>query len=194
MARTMFALSAVRPGFSVESVAVATVSLAGTPHAAPEARRAAYDRAAERLAALPGVRSVSAINHLPLAGDVWTLGYTIDGRPAPDPGHRWAAVYRVVRPGYFSTMGIPIEAGRDFIPADGASAAPVAIVNRAMADYRWPGQSAVGQRLHLPGPGDVQDPITVVGVVANVRQGDWTSTPAAMKSTSRSISARLSSA
>jgi putative ABC transport system permease protein len=178
MARTMLALSAVRPGFSVESVAVATVSLAGTPHAAPDARHAAYDRVAERLAALPGVRSVSAINHLPLAGDVWTLGYTIDGRPAPDPGHRWAAVYRVVRPGYFSTMGIPIEAGRDFITSDGASAAPVAIVNRAMADHRWPGQSAVGQRLHLPGPGNVQDPITIVGVVGSVRQGDWTSTPA----------------
>ena len=46
MARTMFALSAVRPGFSVESVAVATVSLAGTPHAAPDARRAAMYRVA----------------------------------------------------------------------------------------------------------------------------------------------------
>jgi putative ABC transport system permease protein len=177
MARTMLALNAVRAGFDADGVSVATVSLAGTPHVAPDARRAIYDRIGERLAALPGVTSVGAINHLPLAGDVWNLGYTIEGRPAPAPGQRWSAVYRVARPGYFSTMRIPVLAGRDFATSDGPSAIPVAIVNHAMAEHRWPGQSAVGQRLHLPGPGNVQEPITIVGVVGDVRQGDWTSAP-----------------
>ena len=46
-----------------------------------------------------------------------------------------------------------------------------------MADRRWPGRSAVGERIRLPGPGDVQAPITIVGVAANARQGDWTSPP-----------------
>ena len=121
--------------------------------------------------------SVSAINHLPLAGDVWTLGYTIEGRPAPEPGQRWSAVYRVVEPGYFATAGLPLLAGRDFSAADRDTSIPVAIVNKAMADRRWPGESAVGQRLRLPGPANLQAPITIVGVVANARQGDWTSAP-----------------
>jgi putative ABC transport system permease protein len=177
MGRTMLALSAVDPGFRVDHLAVADVSLAGTPHASPGARYPMYRRITERLAALPGVTSVSAINHLPLAGDVWNLGYTIEGRPAPDPGHRWSAIYRVVDPGYFVTAGIPVLAGRDFSTSDGETSIPVAIVNKALADRRWPGGSAVGQRLHLPGPGNQQAPVTIIGVVASARQRDWTSAP-----------------
>jgi predicted permease len=178
MGRTMLALSAVDPGFRVDHLAVAEVSLAGTPHAGPSARYAIYQRISERLSALPGVTSVSAINHLPLAGDVWNLGYTIEGRPAPEPGRRWSAVYRVVEPGYFATAGLSMLAGRDFAATDREASIPVAIINKAMADHRWPGQDAVGQRLRLPGPGDLQAPITIIGVVSNARQGDWTSASA----------------
>jgi putative ABC transport system permease protein len=178
MGRTMIALSAVDPGLRVDHLAVADVSLAGTPHGAAAGRYAMYQRIRERLSALPGVISVSAINHLPLAGDVWTLGYTIEGRPAPEPGRRWSAVYRVVEPGYFATAGLPLLAGRDFSPVDRDSSIPVAIVSKSLADRRWPGQDVVGQRIRLPGPGNVQAPITIVGVAANARQGDWTSAPA----------------
>ena len=90
-----------------------------------------YQRFRERFAALPGVISVSAVNHLPIAGDVWTLGYTIEGRPAPPAGDRWSAIYRVVDPGYFATIGLPLVDGRDFSDADRAGAMPVAIVNRS---------------------------------------------------------------
>ena len=137
-----------------------------------------YQRIRERLSALPGVTSVSAINHVPLAGDTWTLGYTIEGRPAPEPGRRWSAVYRVVDPGYFVTAGVPLLAGRDFSSADREASMPVAIVSQALAERRWPGENAVGQRLRLPGPGNVQTPITVVGIVGNARQREWTAAPA----------------
>ncbi len=178
MGRTMVALNRVDPGFRVDHLAVAGVSLAGTPHGDPGARYPMYERLSERLGSLPGVISVSAINHLPLAGDVWNLGYTIEGRPAPEPGRRWSAVYRVVAPGYFATAGIPLIAGRDFTLTDRDTSIHVAIVSKSLADRRWPGQSPIGQRLHLPGPGDRQAPVTVVGVVSNARQGDWTSAPA----------------
>ena len=178
MGRTMLALYAIDPGFRVDRVAVADVSLAGTPEAAPESRAAAYERIRERLSGMPGVVSVSAINHLPLAGDLWNLGYTIEGRPEPAPGQRWSAVYRVVQPGYFRTAGLRLLAGRDFSTADRRDSAPVVIVNQAMAERRWPGQSPLGQRIHLPGPGGVQAAIAIVGVAANAKQGDWTSAPA----------------
>ena len=178
MGRTMLALSAVDPGFRLDHLALADISLAGTPHGSPGARYAMYQRIRERLSALPGVTSVSAINHAPLAGDTWTLGYTIEGRPAPEPGRRWSAVYRVVDPGYFATAGIPLLAGRDFSSGDGQASMPVAIVNKALAERRWPGENAVGQRLRLPGPGNVQAPVTVVGIVGNARQREWTTAPA----------------
>jgi predicted permease len=178
MGRTLVALNAVDPGFRIDHLALADVSLAGTPHADPAARYPMYERIRERLSALPGVRSVAAINHLPLAGDVWTLGYTIEGRPRPPVGQGWSAVYRVVDPGYFDAAGIPVLEGRDFSMADRSGSMPVAMVNKAMAEHRWPGKSPIGQRLRLPGPSNFQAPITIIGVVGRPRQGDWTSAPA----------------
>jgi predicted permease len=173
MARTMQRLTALDPGFAVDGVAVATVTLSGTPHAAADARAPMFQRLRDRLAGMPGVSSVSAINHLPLAGDRWQLA----GRPAPAAGRGLSAVYRVVLPGYFSTMRIPLVEGRDFTDADSAASSHVAVVNRAMASRRWPGESAIGQQMHLPGPGDVREPITIVGVVADTRQSEWAEAP-----------------
>jgi putative ABC transport system permease protein len=176
MGRTLLKLTAVDPGFRVDHVAVATVSLAGTPHAEPPARHAMFVRLRQGIGAIPGVRSVSAINHLPLAGDIWTLGYRIDGRPTPPAGQGLSAVYRIVQPGYFEVMGLPV-AGRDFSERDSNTAPPVAIVNRAMAERRWPGENPVGRRIYLPGISEVQAPITIVGVAANARQSEWTGAP-----------------
>jgi len=177
MGRTLLSLATVDPGFRTGRLAVAGVSLAGTPFAAPGARYAMYQRFRARFAALPGVTSVSAVNHLPIAGDVWTLGYTVEGRPAPAAGTRWSAIYRVVDPGYFATMGVPLVQGRDFSDADHAGAVPVAIVNQSMAARRWPGESPIGRRISLPGPGNQDAPLTIVGVVGNARQRDWTAAP-----------------
>jgi putative ABC transport system permease protein len=131
----------------------------------------------ERLAAMPGVTSVSAINHLPLAGDLWTVGYTIEGRPAAAPGEGLSAAYRVVLPGYFRTVGLRLVEGRDFTAADTAISPNVAVINEAMAERRWPGESPIGRRIFLPGSGGVRPPITIIGVAANARQADWTSPP-----------------
>jgi predicted permease len=178
MARTMMKLGAVDPGFRTDGIAVATISLAGTPHAHPAARHAAFRQVRDRLAVMPGVVSVAAINHLPLAGDEWSLSYTVEGRPAPPPGEEWSAVYRIVLPGYFRTVGLPLVAGRDISEVDLADVAPVAVVNRAMADRRWPGETAIGRRIHLPGVSGERRAITIVGVAANARQSDWTGAPA----------------
>ena len=174
-AQTMMSLNAVDPGFRGDHVAVADISLAGTAAGAPAARADAYRRIRDRLSAMPGVSSVSAINHLPLAGDLWFMGYTVEGRPAPEAGRGWSAAYRVVQPDYFATMGIRLVAGRDIAWSDDASALPVVVINNAMARRQWPGENAVGQRINLPGPGSVRVPLTVIGVVADVKQGDWTS-------------------
>jgi putative ABC transport system permease protein len=95
------------------------------------------------------VKWASAINHLPLAGDLWTQSFIIQGRPIPRPGEAPEAVYRLVSPGYFRTMGIPILRGRDVNETDDLNSPPVVMVNEALARRCWPGENAVGKRFAL---------------------------------------------
>lgn len=177
LGRTMIRLNAVDPGFRVDHLVVASVSLAGLPQAEPAARQATFDRVREALERVPSVTAVSAINHLPLAGDTWILGYSVDGRSASLPGQGPRAIYRVVQPGYFAAMGLRLVRGRDIATSDTATSMPVVVINQAMAERQWPGEDPVGRRIHLPGPGNVQEALTIVGVSANARQSDWTSPP-----------------
>jgi putative ABC transport system permease protein len=78
----------------------------------------------------------------------------------------------VVQPGYFATMKIPMLQGRDFDNHDIRDTTPVAIVNEALAKRHWPGAPAIGQRLRLGA-----NWMTIVGVIKNVKQTDWTEKP-----------------
>ncbi len=162
--RTVSTLEHIDPGFDAEGLTAVSVSLDGAGVSTAEARTAFFTGVVARVAALPGVVSVSAINHLPLAGDLWTLGYAVEGRPPARPGEQPGAAYRVILPGYFKTMGQRIVAGRDFIAADRQGSLPVVIVNRRLADRQWP-QGALGQRLIFEGAS-----LTVIGVAADVAQ------------------------
>src|SRR5260370_5745339 len=113
------------------------------------------------------------INHLPIGGDVWTLGIVIEGRPTPPPGQQPDAVYRVVQPGYFATMKIPMLRGRDFTAHDAIGTSPVVIVNEALAKHHWPGEDPIGRRMRLSD----RPWMTIVGVVKNVKQNDWIANP-----------------
>lgn len=68
----------------------------------------------------------------------------------------------IVRPNYFRTMRTPLTAGREFTEQDGEKSQPVAIVNQELCDRYWPGQDALGKRIHVRGEWH-----TVVGVVRN---------------------------
>jgi putative ABC transport system permease protein len=140
-------------------------------------RVALFQQVADKLAGLPSVQSASAINHLPVGGDVWALGYEVVGRPAPPPGQGFGAVYRSIRTGYFETMRIPLLRGRDFTPRDDERAPAVAVVNEAMARQQWPGEDPVGRQIVLREPNREPLRMTVVGVAKNVIQSDWTVAP-----------------
>jgi putative ABC transport system permease protein len=172
MIRTIGRLQQVDAGFDANRLATLQVSLAGTGYNRTGLRAPVFRRVREALAAMPGVETAAAINHLPIGGDMWTYGYTIAGRPTPAPGEMPNAVYRVAMPGYFRATRIGILEGRDFTDHDDAAAPGVAIINQAMARRRWPGESALGKRIRCDG----QD-LTIVGVARNARQGDWVSQP-----------------
>jgi putative ABC transport system permease protein len=145
-----------------------TFSLAVPParYKTPEERRAVLLELERRLAAIPGVRSVGAVNLLPLGGGDSRTGVGIENRERKpdDPPTRMHP--RTVTPSYFSTMRIPIKQGRGFETTDDDRALPVVIVSETGARRFWPDGNPVGQRVRFGG-----DQIwrTIVGVAGDVR-------------------------
>ena len=174
MIRSFLALQAVDPGFNPRDVMTAHVSMLGTANADTGRRGPFVAQLLGRVRAIPGVQSAGAINHLPITGDNWGLGFAIEGKPAPKAGDSPRATYRVVTPGYFETMRIPITRGRTLLESDREGAPHVVVINSYIATHYWPGEDAVGKRLTFddPSAGDARW-LTVVGVVPNVVTSDW---------------------
>ena len=177
MVRTFFALRAIDPGFEPHHVLSAVVSVAGSEEAQPEKRLPFYQQVLQRVAALPGVESVSAINHVPLAGDTWSFPFSIEGRPPSRPGESPNALYRVIAPGYFRTMGISLLRGRDISEADNMNAPGVVIINERLAQTYWPGEDPIGKRITLDDSLKNANWLTVIGIANNAKQDEWAAAP-----------------
>jgi putative ABC transport system permease protein len=119
---------------------------------------------------VPGVGDASYINHLPIAGDRWGFGFQVEGRPSANPRSGPTAAYRVVYPGYFRAMHIPLLRGRDFAESDRLDAPRVVVINEFMAKTYWPNEDAIGKRITI---GD-STLVTVVGVAKNTVRERWT--------------------
>ena len=177
MVRTFVALRRFDPGFDPRRVASAVMSLTGSRSEEPARRLAFYREVLERVRAVPGVASASAINHLPLAGDVWGFPFQVEGRPPAKPGESPSAAFRVVLPGYFQTMGLPLVRGRDFTEDDRLDAPGTIIVNEWLAERFWPGADPIGKRLTLDDLDRNPEWLTVVGVTRNAARGKWAAAP-----------------
>jgi predicted permease len=178
MIRSFRSLQSVDPGFNPHNVLSMIVSVAGTNEADADRRALFYRDLLQRIGTLPGVNSVGAINHLPLAGDLWDRGFLIEGRPKPGPGEGPDAVYRLALPGYFQTMRLPIRRGRAIDEHDDARSPRVVVINERASHEYWPGEDPIGKRISLDEDDDGH-PLwtTVIGVTANARQGDWAHDP-----------------
>lgn len=174
MIRSLFALQAIDPGFNPHHILSMVVRVGGSKAGERGHRAPFYQQLLERVRSLHGVQSASYINHLPLAGDIWGWPIWVQGRPVPPPGEGMAAVYRVVMPGYFRTMEIPIVRGRDVAEADQLSAPGVVVVNEALARKVWPGEDPIGKRITLDDPTKTASNwLTIVGVAKNAKQNEW---------------------
>ena len=167
VARSLFQVLAVDPGFDARDLVTARITL---PDAYDDARAvAAHDEILGRLAALPGVRGAASTSVLPLGEGAVTIRFVIDGRPPPPGQLEPEANIRDISPGYFATMGIAVREGRAFSAADRAGGEEVVIVNQTLADRLFPG-GAVGQRIRFTFA-PTQKPRPIVGVVADERLG-----------------------
>jgi predicted permease len=163
-------LQAVDSGFKSEKALSFIVSLHGEADLVGAKREAFYQQVLLKLRVLPGVTSASAVNHLPLMGDLWDRGLAIEGRPPAKPGEGIDAVYRVCRPGYFQTMGIPLARGRDFTEQDHLDSPGVVVINEQLAHNQWPGEDPLGRRITFDDTDITPKWFTIVGVVKNVKQ------------------------
>ena len=159
----------VEPGFAAANAATATVALAEPLYKTTAERVSWFNRVAGRIREHPQVNSVSMTNSVPLSGDfdmavpVRTTGST---RREDDPSVPTAR-YRVVGPGYFETMGIPVIAGRTFAEQDVRHKRPICLVNRRLSTALWASGENTGKTVML---GDGSDgAMEVVGVVGDVR-------------------------
>ncbi|HEX9669304.1 MAG TPA: ABC transporter permease [Thermoanaerobaculia bacterium] len=169
LARSFWRLEGADPGFRRQGVLTAQLSLPRSSYPEGALTTDFFDRLLERAAALPGIRAAGAVSQLPLTGGSFSGTIEIEGQPPPAGQQGPTVGWRMATPDYFRAMDVPVVDGRPFDGRDHAEAPAVVIVDEGMAKRFWPGRSAVGQRLAL---GDWADtgPLTVVGVVGQVRQ------------------------
>jgi predicted permease len=162
---TSFArLQRVDPGFEPEGVFTAGIAL--PRHYSPAKTLEFYEQFYQRLATLPGASSAALSDLVPLTGGQTPTVVAVAGRPIPPLSELATATRHVVSPRYFSTLGIPLRAGRDFDERDNTRVPHVVIINETFARRLFPGEDPIGRTLVT---GMVQRPSQVVGVVADIR-------------------------
>ena len=168
MIRTLASVMAVDPGFRASHLLKARIALPEWKYSKPEQLVIFGDRLLDAIRLLPGVRSATLANGVPLQ-QVTMTNYTLEGVPAK-AGQMPVAVFAGVREGYFETLGVRLLQGRTFTRRDMETAKPQPVlVNEAFARQNWPGQDAIG-KVVAQGDSLGDSHSSVVGVVANTHQ------------------------
>jgi len=169
MIRSFGALTAVEPGFDPDGLLTYQIFLpqAGYPNA--EDQLEFQRRVIDELAAEPGVAGVAAMSGLPPARRLNANDTEFENFVQTDDAPpQNVDFYQSITYDYLETMGIAVVEGRGFEPSDDEGGVPVALVNEALAETFWPGESAIGKRLR-PGFGGPNPFLEVVGVVEDVK-------------------------
>jgi putative ABC transport system permease protein len=169
MIKSFSRLQSVDPGFDPNNLLTMRADLPATKYAEDPRIVAFYRQAVERLAALPGVRSATAINYLPFYSGLGArTSFSIEGREAPLPGQEPSTDVRVTDENYFGTLDIPVLRGRTFTAQEAAENRPVVVVSETLARKYFPNEDPVGRRIAV----EMQEnpPMAeIIGVVGDVR-------------------------
>ena len=167
MIQTIWNLRKQDLGFRADHLLTMAVALPDPKYDTKEKRRNFYNNVAAGVRALPGVQGADFISDAPFTANGDTYGYIVEGEPPLAPGDLNDALYREVTPHYFETVGATLREGRFFEDRDREGGQVAVVVNEFFAKRHWPGQSAIGKRIHFD---DKDEPWrTVAGVVHDVR-------------------------
>jgi len=149
--RTFIALSQVDLGLEPHNVLTMRIALLGPKYQERSRQTEFFRQLLQKLGSLPGVTSAAVIDGGGLAPDGGNGdAFMIVGRPVPPPSELPDAVFRVISPDYFRTMGIPLLRGRYFTEADNQEAPGAAIISEKLARNFWPGGEPIGSELTFP--------------------------------------------
>jgi putative ABC transport system permease protein len=169
--RSFVELTRVDPGFRAEGAVAFRISMDATTYPTGQHIRDFSALLLERVANTPGVASVAGTGTLPVRGRASILNFDVEGAPPPpDNVNREIGLYSVT-PGYFTTIGARIVAGRDFTEHDRTDAVEVALINEAAARFWFRGEDPIGRLVNV-GPWSRE----IVGVVSDVLHGSPGST------------------
>jgi putative ABC transport system permease protein len=166
MFRSFLALQDINPGYDPHNLLTFQILGAQSPN--PQQRAATARAIQQRLAALPGIRSVTASNPFPLTGNFYPIRWGT-AQALADPGKFQAVEPQRVLPGYFETLHTPLLAGRTFTDADNAPDRKVVIVDQVLAAKAFPNESAVGKRILIRLRTPEPEWVEIIGVVAHQR-------------------------
>ena len=161
-------------GYQVDHVLAVDMALSGAHYDGPSRRALFYRQLTETVRGIPGVEAAGAINDLPAGAGALAAGPTRAIFLPSDTNFeavvlkRPVAVIRSVTPGYFAASGTALRAGRFFTENE---AAPVAMVSESLARRLWPGAPPAAATVLALRQGGISAPISVVGVVEDVRSG-----------------------
>jgi putative ABC transport system permease protein len=158
-------LRSVDPGFRVENLLTATVALPADQYGEADQRIQFFQRFEESVQALPGVESLGFVSRLPLLQVSGNVAIWAPERPPEGNMSTPWADQRIILPGYFGTMQIPVVDGRTFDANDVAGAPPVIMLSRRTVELVFPEERAVGRQVAVDIGGDEPGLFQVVGVV-----------------------------
>lgn len=168
--QTLFQLFNQYSVLEPEKVLTLRTILPESKYKLPSQRTNFYRQVLERVENLPGVVSVGYATSIPLSWKGGTSGFFPEGTKQPLPGMSYDANHRQVSENYLQTMKIPLRAGRFFDAHDNELSQPVVIINETMARQYWSGENALGRRFKAGDPDEDVPWMTIVGIVADVRQ------------------------
>ena len=165
MLKSLWRVLQVDPGFDAPRVVTMRLSPPADRYPDTPQLTAYYHEVIERVRRVPGVEAAGGINILPMTNRRTSVDYSTEARPvAPGTAAPYAS-YRIVMPGYFQAMGIPLLKGRLLGDSDDSRAPAAGLINEAMARREWPNENPVGRGIRDPA-GEAW--FTVVGVVGDV--------------------------
>jgi putative ABC transport system permease protein len=170
--RSFERLRSVSPGFDPSRTLTAQTFLPPTSYQGAPQRIAFYEEVLRRIQAIPGVESASISTALPILPTHETPA-RFEGQPEVELGRRPLVFIESISPDYPKTMRIPLVAGRTFEDSDGATAAPVVLVNQSLARRFWPNDSPIGKLVSV----GTLAPFRVVGVLADYHNESLSTPP-----------------
>jgi putative ABC transport system permease protein len=173
LVRSFVLVQRVDPGFATDRVLTFQVRMEGPAYATAPPRIAFVNGVLERLKSLPGATDAAASSFAPIVGRGTGAWFNMLARPWPAGTTPPGIPYRVVTPGYFKTMQIPLVRGRLLDDRDGTAGTPSVVISESVARRFWSSPSdgdPLGSEIYLGAPDNkLFERATIVGIVRDVR-------------------------